>query len=335
MTRFISRRRFLTTAGAAVGSTVMAACMQQSPSIQQLNPTAIPTTAGAAPPTNAAPTTASVAPTNAPPTAAAKQQVPPTVPPAAPQAQAGQSLLDQIQKRGKLVVGMTLQFKPQMYRDEKNQPAGYDVELLKQMADDLKVQLDIQDQDFTGLIPALLANKVDIISVGLVGRPERAKTLWFSDPYVPYQQVVVVPANSPVKDFQELNKQGNRITALTGSTAADLAKRLFPTATTVELDQQPALLEVASGRAQGSIVEAYLAADFVRQNPQAKVLNPEKPFSLEFGQYAVPRGDLDWLMWVNSWLRYWKGKGLLQSLYDRIIGVQLQGVPVNTEVPRY
>ncbi len=255
---------------------------------------------------------------------------------AAAAAPAGGSLLDAIQKRGSLIVGMTLQFPPEMYRDEKTrEPKGYDVELVKLMASDLKVKLDIQDQDFSGLIPALLAGKVDILSVGLVGRPERAKTMWFSDPYVPYQQVVIIQTKSTIRDVAQLDRAGAKITALTGSTAADLAKRLFPKATVVELDQTPAMLEVASGRADGCLVEAYLAVPFVKQNPTAKVLNPDKPFALEFGAYGVPLGDVGWWMWVNAWLRYWKGKNVLQKLYNDIIGPTLGGVPVYKDIPRY
>lgn len=248
------------------------------------------------------------------------------------------SLLDDIQSRGTLRVGMTLQFEPQMYRDESGEPAGYDVELMKLMAADIGtgVELDIQDQEFDGLVPALLAGKVDIISVGLVGRPGgRLETMWFSTPYVPYQQVVVVPADSTIADVAELNASGKKITALTGSTAAGLAARIFPEAELVELQQQPALLEVASGRADGGIVEAYLAVPFVEENPTAKILNPEEPFSLEFGAYAVPRGDVDWLTWVNGWLRYRKGQGVLQALYDQIIGPSLGETPVYKEIPAY
>ncbi|HXV44606.1 MAG TPA: transporter substrate-binding domain-containing protein [Anaerolineae bacterium] len=248
------------------------------------------------------------------------------------------SLLDDIQDRGVLRVGMTLQFEPQMYRDESGEPAGYDVELVKLMAADIGtgVELDIQDQEFDGLIPALLAGKVDIISVGLVGRPGgRLETMWFSTPYVPYQQVLIVPTDSTITEVSELNAAGKKITALTGSTAAGLAARLFPEAEIVELQQQPALLEVASGRADGGIVEAYLAVPFVEENPTAKIFNPEDPFSLEFGSYAVPRGDLDWLTWVNGWLRYRKGQGVLQALYDQIIGPSLGDSPVYKEIPAY
>jgi polar amino acid transport system substrate-binding protein len=251
---------------------------------------------------------------------------------------ASTSVLTQIQERGTLRVGMSLQFPPQGFRDDDGEPAGYDVELMKLMAADIGtgVELDIQDQNFDGLIPALLADQIDLICVGLVGRPGgRLETMWFSTPYVPYQQVVIVPADSSVTDVADLNRADAKITALIGSTAAGLAARIFPEATLVELEQQPAMLEVAAGRADGGIVEAYLAIPFVEENPTAKVLNPETPFSLEFGTFALPYGDIEWWMWVNGWLRYRKGQGVLQALYDQIVGPTLGDVPVYKEIPAY
>jgi ABC-type amino acid transport substrate-binding protein len=239
---------------------------------------------------------------------------------AAGTAAAGESRLDGILKDKKLRVGMTLKFKPQMYRDDSNQPAGYDVELMKQMAKDLGVELVIDDQDFEGLIPGLLANKFDLISVGLVNTPERAKTMWFSKPYVPYKQVVVVNTKESVSSVDQLNQKGKTITALTGSTAAELAKRVFPNAEIKELEQQPALLEVASGRAAGVVVEEYLAGPFVKENAgKVRVLNPSQPFSLEYGCYALPKNDLAWQQWVDNWIDYWQAKGLFDALYKQII----------------
>ena len=47
-------------------------------------------------------------------------------------------------KPGSLVVGMTLQFKPQMYLNEAGKPAGYDVELVKRLAKALRLKLEIK-----------------------------------------------------------------------------------------------------------------------------------------------------------------------------------------------
>src|SRR5438105_10181337 len=88
---------------------------------------------------------------------------------AAPAEQQASPTLDAIRNAGELKVGMTLQFKPEMYRDEtSNQPMGYDVDLVQQMATDLNVKLNIIDLPFDGLIPGLQASQFDLISVGLV-----------------------------------------------------------------------------------------------------------------------------------------------------------------------
>lgn len=237
----------------------------------------------------------------------------------------GESHLDQILERGTLRVGMTLQFEPQMYRDENNEPAGYDVELLNLMAEDLGVELEISDQEFDGLIPGLIADQFDLISVGLVNRPERAKTIWFSDPYVPYRQVVVRNSASPVTSVEDLNSPDVRITALTGSTAANLVGTQFPDAELVELEQQPAFLEVASGRADAIVVEEYLALPFVAENEGVEILNPGEPFAEEFGAYGLPQGDVEWKVWVDNWIAYHEARGTLDALYRQIIEPSFQG----------
>ena len=90
---------------------------------------------------------------------------------------------------GQLTVGMNLQFKPEMYLDN-GKPAGYDVDLLNELAPALNAKLNIQNLDFNGLIPGLQSKKFDMVSVGLSYRPERAKVISFSRAYVPYAQIL-------------------------------------------------------------------------------------------------------------------------------------------------
>lgn len=227
------------------------------------------------------------------------------------------SKLDEILASGELHVGMTLQYEPQMFIDADGNPAGYDVDLVQQMADDLGVKLVIEDQEFEALIPGLLADQFDLISVGLVNTPERAKTVWFSSPYVPYRQVLLGNASlDPSTTIADLDTPGTVITALTGSTAAELAKRSFQNATILELDQDSALLEVSSGRAAATIVEEYLALPYAKANPDTThLLNDGEAFSTQYGAYALPYGDIEWQTWVNNWLAFRTAEGFLDAKY--------------------
>jgi ABC-type amino acid transport substrate-binding protein len=221
---------------------------------------------------------------------------------------------------GKLTVGMNLQFKPEMYLDN-GQPAGYDVDLLKALAPSVKAALNIQNLDFNGLIPGLQAKKFDMVSVGLSATPERKQVVDFTRGYVPYAQVLAVPAKdaSTVTSADQLNAKGKTITALQGSTAEQLSKKLFPKATVKGLpDQNAAFLEVATGRADGIVVEDYLLAQFQKSNPdKLDKAAIGKPLDVQYGSWAVPKGNDAFVKYLDTWLCKAQGDGTLESIYKK------------------
>jgi ABC-type amino acid transport substrate-binding protein len=225
---------------------------------------------------------------------------------------------------GKLTVGMNLQFKPQMYLDD-GQPAGYDVELLKLLEPDVGAELDIQNLDFNGLIPGLQSNKFDMVSVGLSATPERKRVVDFTRAYVPYAQVVAVKADQAgsVTAPDQLDKSGTTITALQGSTAETLAKETFPKAEVRGFpDQNAAFLEVATGRADAVVVEDYLLAQFEDSNPdQLAEAELGEPLHVEYGSWAVPKGNEEFVGFLDEWLCEKQTDGTLEKTYKKIFEV--------------
>lgn len=221
---------------------------------------------------------------------------------------------------GTLVVGMNLQFKPEMYLDDQGQPAGYDVDLVKKLADSLGLQLDIQNLDFNGLIPGLQSKKFDLVSVGLTATDERKQAVDFTRPYVPYTSVLAVRADdSSAPTIEAYNVAGTVITALQGSSGEQLAKSTFPTATVTGFaDQNSALLEVATGRATGSVVEDYILAQFQRANPdQLKQADLPEPLDLSYGSWAVQKGNTALVEALNSFVCTEQDNGGLAEVYEK------------------
>jgi polar amino acid transport system substrate-binding protein len=236
-------------------------------------------------------------------------------------------LLDEIQQRKVLRVAMTLQFPPQFYRDPTTrEPAGYDVELMRMMAKDLGVELQIDDMDFTGQVPALLAGNVDLVANGLVNTPERAKTLIFSEPYVPYELVLMIQRGRGITSVDSLNQPGRVVSVLLGSVSHELAKLTLPKAEVRALERQDAcMLEVASKRSDACLMERYLAIPFVRNNPQTtEILATDKPLATQYGCLALRPGSPRLLYWVDNWLKYYRANGVLDAMYERIIGPSLK-----------
>jgi ABC-type amino acid transport substrate-binding protein len=225
---------------------------------------------------------------------------------------------------GKLTVGMNLQFKPEMYLDN-GQPAGYDVDLLKKLVPDLGVALNIQNLDFNGLIPGLQSKKFDMVSVGLSATPERKKVVDFTRAYVPYALVLGVPTKdaSSITSVDAVNASGKTVTALQGSTGEQLAKKLFPKAKVQGFpDQNAAFLEVATGRADAIVVEDYLLAQFQASNAgKLEKAAIAKPLDVQYGSWAVPKGNADFVKYLDTWLCKAQTDGTLEELYKKDFSV--------------
>ncbi|MBA2476303.1 MAG: amino acid ABC transporter substrate-binding protein [Actinobacteria bacterium] len=235
-----------------------------------------------------------------------------------------------LNKEGTLTVGMTLQFKPQMYLNAKGQPAGYDVVLVRALAKRMGVKLDIKNLDFNGLIPGLVSKKFDMVSVGLSNTPERRKAVSFSRPYVPYAQILAAKrSDSTAATTAAWNTSDKSITSLQGSTAEQLVKRTFPNAESKSFpDQNAAFLEVATGRADGIVVENYLLAQFNKSNGNSlKQVAFKKPLHVEYGSYAVQKGNTALANYLSKFICSQQTSGQLAKTYKATIGAPLPPMP--------
>jgi ABC-type amino acid transport substrate-binding protein len=225
---------------------------------------------------------------------------------------------------GTLVVGMTLQFKPEMYLNAHGQPAGYDVDLLHMLAAYAHVKLKIDNLAFTGLIPGLQTHKFDMVSAGLAPTPARSKVVSFTKPYLPFPLIVAVPTADAdsVTSIAALNKPSVKISALLGSSDQVEAKKVFPNAKIEALaDENSDFGLVATGRANAIVVEENLLAEYNLVNPGKLTEAKLKPLVVQYGSYAVQRGNTALVNYLNTFICKNQQNGTLTSLYKKVFGV--------------
>jgi polar amino acid transport system substrate-binding protein len=226
------------------------------------------------------------------------------------------SALNQVIKRNRLIVGMEVEFFPFEYADTEGRPIGFDVDLAKLAALELGVGIEIKDMEFSGLIPALQAGKVDMIISGMTRTTARAKTVSFTQPYFEAGLCALISnKRAPqVSEIAQLNAEG-RILAVKLGTTGDLATaRLFPKAEVKRFKEETAcVLEVVSGRADAFIFDELSIVRHHAQNHETThaIL---KPFTYEPYAIAIKRGDSDFLNWLNIFLETIKADGRYQEL---------------------
>ena len=233
-------------------------------------------------------------------------------------------------KPGSLVVGMTLQFKPQMYLDEAGKPAGYDVELVKRLAKALRLKLEIKNMDFAGIIPGLVSKQFDLVSVGLTKNPDREKSIQFVREYMPYTTVLAARTGDSTGNTKAVwNVAGKKVTALQGAAASRIVKADFPNTTLVEFPQQnDEFLEVVSKRADAIVVEEYLLIQFNKTNPgQLKKVALPASLSEAFGQWAVQLGNNALDAKLTRWLCSNQEGGYLAKVFKKTMGYTQPALP--------
>lgn len=86
-------------------------------------------------------------------------------------------------KNGTFRFGTSAITEPFSFMDGSQKIVGLDIEIASLVAQKLGKKLEIVNMDFGAMIPALIANKVDMIGACITITEERAKSVLFSVPY--------------------------------------------------------------------------------------------------------------------------------------------------------
>lgn len=238
------------------------------------------------------------------------------------------STIRQAKDRGKLVVLMEAQFKPFTYK-EAGELKGFDVDLGREIAAELKVDVEFRERAFDLLAGELVEGKGDLVISGVTATPYRALTCAFSEPYFLTRTIALVSTKraGDVKTLADLNAPSRRIIAQSGSTGQVAAKRHLPRAELATLDTESlCALEVAQGRADAFIYDEYQVREQAKQHGDTtRVL--DETLSIEPYAIELRRGDPESRDWLNLLIQLMKRDGRLAALYAK----HLPGIAVPPE----
>ena len=184
---------------------------------------------------------------------------------------------DQIKEDKKLIVGLSADYAPYEFHaiiNGKDETVGFDIELAKEIAKDMDVELEIKEMDFDALLSALKAEQIDLVISGMNADEERKKQIDFSDIYYEAQHGVLVNAKDKDKfnNIEDLN--GKKIGAQLGSTQQKIAEEQIKDAETQFLTNvNNLILELKNGKIEGLILEEPVAKMAMKSNPDLQLSN--------------------------------------------------------------
>ena len=214
-------------------------------------------------------------------------------------------LLETIQEKGKLVVGMSADYAPYEfhYIDEngKDVIGGFDVDIANEIADAIGVELVIQEMDFDALVSALPAGKVDVVISGMNPTEERVKVVDFSDIYYNSQHGILVRTEDADKYKTFADLEGAKVGAQLGSTQEQIAKAEIPNADLQLLaNVNNLILELKSGKVDAIVMEKPVAEMAVKNNPDLAVGEPTYEEKTGGNAVGVAKNNPELLAKINE-----------------------------------
>ena len=233
------------------------------------------------------------------------------------QSLSGESVIEEIKKRGVIKIGLSL-FVPWSMRDKNGELIGFELDVGRQLAEDMGVEVEFIPTAWDGIIPALVAGKFDVIISGMSVTAQRNLTINFTDVYA-YSGLTIL-ANRELTEgmsIEDLNSEDVIFTARRGATPAAVIPQVFPKAQLLQFDEDGASAqEVLNGQAHATMASEPTPSREARTYPDVLYV----PFDVLFDQrgeaFGLRKGDPDALNYFNNWIAHQWRTGWLKARHD-------------------
>ena len=192
----------------------------------------------------------------------------------------GKTLAD-VKAAGKLTVATSPDFPP-FESLEGNEVVGIEVDIMKLIAKELGVELEIIQMDFDSVLLGVQSAKYDCGMSGITATPDRKENMLFTAPYYMAAQVIVVKEGSDIKGKADL--EGKKVSVQTGTTADEGCTEAGYNvqAFTANADAKAAL---TTGKVDAWVVDNLTALQMVEDGDGLVVLDEnmtDEPYAFAF-----------------------------------------------------
>ena len=192
-----------------------------------------------------------------------------------PLAFAGDSTLDTVLKRGKVIVGVSSEAPPFGFIDEKGELVGFDIDIARLIANKMFGEdghIEFLKQGFAARWANANSGKIDFgIQITTV-HSQRPTKVAFTRSYVDSGIVLVSKKGSGINKIADANKSNVTVANLTVPAQEERAIRQFPKAKLIVFDSTSAQFNaVRTGRANAAQLDEPIARWYVSQHDDVQV----------------------------------------------------------------
>ncbi len=225
-----------------------------------------------------------------------------------------------IRQRGTIRVGYAANSLPFVFRNDNGQLVGFDMELLAELATDLGLVIDsVYIKKRSDSAQMLADGRVDIVVGGHIITPLRALDMAFSKPYTHYTAAFIV-ADARREEFVSVEKinqmAGLRLGMLGSGYYNKTIQEKFPHAKMVPLATPRKYFKENSKDVDAFIFSAEAGSAWTMLYPQYSTVVPKGLRIKAPVAFRLPKGEGDYIQFVDTWLGLKEENGYIQQVYN-------------------
>lgn len=174
------------------------------------------------------------------------------------------------QAEGPLRIGVEGAYPPFSWKEADGTLTGFDIDIAKALCENMGRECELVEQDWDGIIPALLAKKYDAIVASMSITEERKKRVDFTGKYYNTPAKFVAPKNAGFEATAE-GLEGKTVGVQRGTIHQCYMEKAFPD---VELKlygtQEEVFLDLAAGRVDAQISDSIQSLEGFLTKPEGK-----------------------------------------------------------------
>ena len=232
----------------------------------------------------------------------------------------------QVQARD-LVVGSSATYRPFAYESPTKEIVGYDVDMIKAIAQKAGLPIKIVNTPWTGIFASLNNGDLDLVISGVTINDKRKQSYDFTAPYFEARQLIAVHKDSPVKGLKDL--AGKKIGVVNGSTGDDIASREFGKTNPDirRFESTPVVIsELVANGLDAAIGDNGVIAFRVQEHKDLKTVS-DPSFSKEYFGIVVKQGNKALLDKLNTGLAAVKADGSYARIYKKWFQAEAPALP--------
>lgn len=235
------------------------------------------------------------------------------------------------QSAEKLRVGVEGAYPPFSWKEPDGTLKGFDIDFAYEVCKRLQRECVLVEQEWDGMIPALLSRKFDTIIASMSITEERKKKVDFTDKYYNTPPGIVAKKNAGFSQSNE-GLKGKRLGVQRATTHQCTAEKMFPDAELVlYASQEEVFQDLASGRLDAQISDSLQALEGFLKQDMGKgfaflgdMISDEECQGVGAG-FAVRKKDTILRNSLTAVIRGIRADGTYKKLNDKYFEIDIYG----------